>query len=56
MNKDDVMFVDEMAEMLGINKNTLQRRAWRAKTGCPLRKIGKRLFALRSEFEKWLKG
>lgn len=56
MTKDDVIFVDEIADILGVNKNTLQRKSWRVKTGCPLRKIGKRLLAIRAEFDKWIRG
>jgi len=55
MTKNDIIFIDEIAEILGISKNTLQRKAWRAKTGCPLKKVGKRLLAIRSEFDQWLR-
>ena len=52
----DIIFILEMAEMLGVSKATLHRKSWRQKTGCPIIKRGKKLFAIRNEFEKWLKG
>lgn len=56
MTSQDVLTVEQVAEILGISRNTVQRRAWREMTGCPLRKIGKRLYALADEFQKWMKG
>ena len=56
MTKQDVLTVEEISNILGISRNTIQRKNWREKTGCPLRKIGRRLYALASEFNKWLKG
>jgi len=56
MTRQDVLTVDEVSNILGISKNTIQRKAWREKTGCPLRKVGKRLYTLAGEFHKWLKG
>jgi excisionase family DNA binding protein len=56
MTREDILTVEEVSELLGISRNTIQRRNWRAKTGCPLRKIGKRLYALAAEFHKWMKG
>ena len=54
MTRQDVLTVEQVSEILGISKNTIQRRNWREKTGCPLRKIGKRLYILATEFHKWM--
>ena len=56
MTRQDVLTVEQVSDILGISRNTVQRKGWREKTGCPLRKIGRRLYALSSEFYKWLKG
>ena len=56
MTRQDVLTVEQVSEILGISKNTIQRRDWRVKTGCPLRKIGKRLYILATEFHKWMEG
>jgi len=46
MTKQDILNVEEIAEILGVSRNTIQRKSWRDRTGCPVRKIGKRLYAL----------
>ncbi len=55
MTKEDVLTADRIADILNVSKNTIQRRAWREKTGCPLRKKGKRLYCLTTEFNNWMK-
>lgn len=52
---DDRMTLEEISKILGISINTLQRKAWRQKTGCPLKKIGRHLVAFRPQFNEWLK-
>jgi uncharacterized protein YjcR len=56
MTRQDVLTVEEIAEILGVSRNTIQRKNWRDRTGCPVRKIGKRLYALATEFHRWLRG
>ena len=56
MTRQDILTVEQIAEILGVSRNTIQRKSWRDRTGCPVRKIGKRLYALGSEFHKWIKG
>ncbi len=56
MTREDILTVEQISEILGISRNTIQRRLWRERTGCPLRKIGKRLYVLAAEFYKWMKG
>lgn len=56
MTRQDLLTVEQVAEILEISQNTIQRRSWRVKTGCPLRKIGKKLYAVVQEFDRWLKG
>ncbi len=55
MTQQDVLTVERVSEILGISRNTIQRRNWRERTGCPLRKKGKRLYSLVKEFNEWLK-
>ena len=55
MTRQDILTVEQISEILGISKNTIQRRNWRDKTGCPMRKIGKRLYVFVSEFSRWAK-
>lgn len=56
MSPHDILTVEQIAELLHISKNTVQRKSWREKTGCPLRKIGKRLYVVAHEFTAWMKG
>ena len=56
MTPQDVLTVEGVAELLQITINTIQRKSWREKTGCPLRKKGRRLYAIRSEITNWIKG
>ena len=51
-----ILTVEEVAESLQITENTIQRKSWRQKTGCPLKKRGKRLYVLEKEFIEWLRG
>jgi len=55
MTRQDILTVEKVSEILGISRNTVQRRDWRDRTGCPLRKIGKRLYVLDAEFARWVK-
>jgi len=55
MTRQDILTVEKVSEILGISRNTVQRRDWRDRTGCPLRKIGKRLYVLDMEFARWVK-
>ncbi len=54
MCPQDRMTVSEISQMLGIGINTLQRRAWRDRTGCPIKKIGRCLVAFKPQFNDWL--
>lgn len=56
MTREDILTVEQISEILEISRNTIQRRNWRERTGCPLRKVGKRLYAFATEFYKWMKG
>ena len=55
MTKQDVMYAQEVADILGVSVNTVQRKEWRMRTGCPLRRVGRILIAMRNEFEKWFR-
>ena len=54
MSPQDIMTIEEVSKILGVGVNTLQRRSWRIRMGCPIKKIGKRLIAYRPQFEEWL--
>lgn len=56
MTRQDILTVEQVSEILGISRNTIQRRSWRVKTGCPIRKIGRRLLAYKKDFEDWVRG
>ena len=48
--------VREMAEILKITPNTIHSKRWQARSGCPLFKCGKRLFAEEPRFWEWMLG
>lgn len=50
-----ILFVEDIAKILGISINTIQSKNWQKRSGCPLYKRGKRLTSLSSEFWKWYK-
>jgi hypothetical protein len=54
MTTQDRMTLGEVSKILDIGINTLQRKPWRVRTGCPLKKIGRRLVAYRPQFNEWL--
>jgi hypothetical protein len=56
MTREDVMFAQEVADILGISVKTIQKKSWRNRTGCPIQKIGRRLISIRIEFNKWFRG
>ena len=56
MTRQDILTTEQMAEILQLSINTLQHKAWRERTGCPIRKIGKKLYSIKQDFEKWLRG
>lgn len=55
MSPHDTLTLEEISGILRISRNTLQRKDWRKRTGCPLKKIGKRLLAFRKDFEDWFR-
>ena len=55
MTPQDILTVEQVAALLHISRNTIQRKSWRDKTGCPLRKKGRRLYAIHGELTNWLK-
>jgi len=52
----DVLVVEDLAELMRISPNTIQSKRWQKKSGCPIFKKGKRLYAETSEFSKWFRG
>ena len=54
ITENDRMALQEISKILNIGINTLQRREWRMKTGCPIKKIGGKLMAFRQQFNEWL--
>ena len=55
MTRQDVVTVEDVANILGISKNTIQRKSWRERTGCPLGKIGKELRGLEIDRRDWMR-
>lgn len=56
MNSQDTLTLEDISAILRISRNTLQRKTWRKKTGCPLKKIGRRLLIYNKDFEDWFRG
>ena len=54
MTPQDRMTLEEVSQILGVSVNTLQRKSWRVRTGCPIKKIGKYLVAFHPQFNEWL--
>lgn len=49
-----LLSIEQMSQILFIKPNTMHSRKWQQKSGCPLRKQGRRLYALSQEFNDWL--
>jgi excisionase family DNA binding protein len=45
--------VKELAAEIGLSEATI--RAWRAQLNMPVQKVGRRVYIVESEFQKWLK-
>lgn len=56
MTISDRYTAEEIASILGIKVETLYDGRWRQQSGCPLFRQGKRLFAMKKEFDKWYAG
>jgi len=52
MTRDDLLTVDQISEILQISVNTIQRKRWRERTGCPIRNKAGRLFAFIDELQR----
>ncbi len=53
--EEQILGVEEIAKILRIKPGTLYGKRWQEKSGCPLRKHGKRLLAIAKEFWEWFK-
>jgi len=49
-----LLTTDEIAERLKVSLNTVQNRRWQKRSGCPLFKVGKRIYTLETTFWKWV--
>ena len=56
MDLQDTLTLEDVSAILRISRNTLQRKTWRIKTGCPLKKIGRRLLVYKEDFDDWFRG
>ncbi|MFH1846363.1 MAG: hypothetical protein ABH869_02265 [Candidatus Omnitrophota bacterium] len=56
MVKEDFIWSDEMCELCGIAKKTLQDPRWRKGVRIPVKKFGRSLVAARGEFAEWFNG
>ena len=50
----EILYVEDIAEILHIKPNTIQSKRWQEKTGCPMNKKGKRLYSIGKNFREWL--
>jgi Helix-turn-helix domain len=56
MDSQDTLTLEDVSAILRISRNTLQRKNWRIKTRCPLKKIGRRLLVYKEDFDNWFRG
>ena len=49
-----LLTAEEIAHILKVALNTVHNRDWQKRTGCPMIKIGKRIYALEATFWKWV--
>lgn len=56
MSPQDRYTAEEIAGILDNKVETLYDHRWRKQSGCPLFRLGKRLFAFRKDFDKWYEG
>ena len=56
MTKEDIMKAGEICEILNISLNTLYDWRYREKSGIPVFRQGKYLFAYRNKFGNWYNG
>jgi len=52
--KDYLLTTDQIAEILKIKRTTIHSKEWQQRTGCPLKRIGKRNYSKSEEFYNWL--
>ena len=52
---NEILTVEDIAMLLHIAPNTIHSSRWKVRTGCPLRKHGKRLLAITKDFLEWFK-
>ena len=50
-----LLTVEEIAAILKIKPNTIHNKKWQERTGCPLKRIGKRNYIESSLFWGWLR-
>ena len=51
---DKLMTVADIASVLGIQPNTIHSRLWQRRSGCPLFKVGKRIYSVPRRFQRWI--
>ncbi len=56
MEENELMTVEDIAMALRLRRNTIHSKEWRQMSGCPVFKVGKRLYAVRGSFKKWIGG
>lgn len=52
---NELLTVEQIAGILKIKPNTIHSKEWQIRTGCPLKKIGKRRYCENNEFWTWYK-
>ena len=53
-NNAKLLTTEEIAEILKVSLNTVQNRGWQKRSGCPMFKVGKRIYTLEATFWKWV--
>ena len=49
-----LLTTEEISAVLNVSVNTVRKREWRKRNGCPLFRIGKRTYAVEATFWRWV--
>ncbi len=53
-NEERLLTTEEISAVLNVSLNTVRKREWRKRNGCPLFRIGKRTYAVEATFWRWV--
>ncbi len=53
--EDRILLVEDISAFLKVRPGTIHSREWQKRSGCPLIKHGRRLYAFEKAFMEWFK-